>query len=148
MGASKTQEYSNALYAHMLENSEEVVLDGKVILRWRGSLTKTCRELGIPEGVDSRVIRPLEAMGCIQILQRGVRNYPTVIALLETPTADRWENRHEGALTSRPSLDRLAREVREIQRTLGGVALGKVLESFDQRIQSIEADVKKLKESD
>jgi hypothetical protein len=82
---------------------------------------------------------PLEAMDCIQLLQRGVSNHPTVINLLRPPTEELWGEYVDLGLTSRPTLASMSREVRDIKRTLGGVNLGEALLNLDRRLTVVEA---------
>lgn len=135
---SKTQVYANEFYAHCAANAVDRVVDGKPLKVWEGSITKTCESLGIPRGTERRVIKPLEEMESIQILSRGVSNYPTVLALIRPPTVDLWENISHRGLTTRPSLDRLTREVKELEKRLGGVNLAEVLKDHNERLSALE----------
>lgn len=134
----KTHSYANAFYAHMADNAVDRVIDGKPFKVWEGSITKTCRELGIPAGTERRVIRPLEQMGAIQMLSRGVANYPTIIALIRPPTEELWADVSGLPLTGRLSYDRLVRKVEEIERQLGGVNLAEVLKDHNRRLTRLE----------
>jgi hypothetical protein len=137
---NRTQINANALYAHMLESAEMRVVNGNKVNVWSGSLTKTCRELNIPKGTERRVIAPLEAMGCIQIIQRGAANYPSTVVLLKPPTEESWEDRSKG-LTPRPSYAILSRRLEAVERTLGGVDLGEALLNLDRRLKTVEAKI-------
>lgn len=136
---NKTQSYASALYAHMTDNAAERVAEGRTFTVWEGFLTKECNSIGIPKGTETRVIKPLEEMGCIHVLRRGVTNYPTLIALLRPPTDDLWRE-YEGAigLTSEPSNARLVAEVERIKRQMGGVDLIGALKNLDDRVKALE----------
>lgn len=139
----KTQAYANKLYAHFASKSVTKVVDGKPLAIWEGSLTKTCAELGIPRGTERRVVKPLEAMGCVEIVQRGVGRYPSVLVLNYPPTEDRWSEVSDQPLTGKRSYDTLARDVEEIKRQLGGANLSEVLRDHHDRLTALEQQDRK-----
>lgn len=137
---TKLYGYVNAFYAHCLENSEEKVIDGNAVNVWSGFIGKTCRELKIPAGMDRRVIKPLEELGCITYVQRGAGQWPSVVVLHYPPTADVWESEDGGKpLTRRVSFDILCSEVEEIKRSIGGGNIVAALKSLDERISKLES---------
>lgn len=143
MEQPKTQQYANALYAHFHSNSTEKVIQGEKVTIWTGSLTKTCAELGIPRGTERRAMRPLEAMDCLRILQRGVGHHPTILVLSRPPTEEMWAEVSERGLTGTVTFDRLVRDVRDIQTRLGGVDLAVALADTERRLKALEALVQK-----
>lgn len=139
----KTQSYANALYELMDNNAVKRVVAGQSYKVWEGPLTKTMQSIGVPQGVERRVTRLLEELDCIQILQRGSRTYPSVVALLAPPTADRWDDFRSRGLTTRPTAARLAAEVKDIKKMLGGGDIAAILINFEERIVGIESVLRK-----
>lgn len=137
---TKTQAYANILYAKFDETAEETVIDGAKVKLWKGFIGKTCAELTIPKGMEQKVLKPLEELGCIEKLVRGVGNHPSVIALRFPPTEDVWAEGEAGKpLTQRPSYARLVSQVENIEKSLGGVNLREVLVNIENRLQVVEA---------
>lgn len=145
MEQTKTQAYANALYEHFDSNSEQKVIQGEKVTIWTGSLTKACAELKIPRGTERRAMRPLEAMDCLRILQRGVGQHPTILVLHHPPTEELWAGVSDRGLTGTLSHDRLVREVRELQARLGGANVGQALADHEARIRQLEAESQKVK---
>lgn len=135
----KTQSYANALYAAFDSTANDRVVAGKVYRIWEGSLIETCHSVGIPRGVERRVTKLLESIDCIELLQRGSKGYPSIMALLQAPTGDLWAKSRDIRLTERPTAARLAVDVRSIKQSLGGVDLGEVLKNHEERISGIES---------
>jgi hypothetical protein len=135
---SRQQAKSNALFAHFIEHAETRVIEGKTLDVWIGHLNRTCKSLGIPRGTERRVVGPLEAMGCIEILQRGAANYPTVVLLNRPPTEKLWAD-HEKPLTSRQSYAMLSQRVEAIEKRLGGADIGEALLNLDRRTKALES---------
>lgn len=135
---NKTQTYSNALYAHLAEHAVKRRVNGKEVDVWSGQITKTCHKLGVPKGTERRVIAPLEQMDCIDVIQRGVAKYPSVVVLLKPPTEEMWED-YDIGLTLRPSYDMLSQRVEGIERQLGGANIGEALLNLDQRLTALES---------
>lgn len=138
--ATKTESYSNAFYAHCLESSKEEAIEGEILNVWKGFIGRTCRELNIPNGMERRVVRPLEAMGCIRIIERGVGNYPTTIILAYPPTEELWNSSDApSALTQRRSYAKLVSDVEAIKKSLGGVSIADALIDLDKRLKAVES---------
>lgn len=136
---SKTHSYAAALYDVMDKAAEMRQTDGGEVRLWTGFIRQTCDELGIPQGVYRRVLSLLEDCGCLQILQRGVRGYPSLIALLKVPTAEVLESGGRGDLTRRLNPAMLESSVRNMQEQIGGLNVADALVNIEQRLKAIEA---------
>src|SRR4051794_40592090 len=119
---TKQQSYANALYAVMADNARKHIIEGVTITVWEGSFTQTWSSIGIPKGTERRITRALEDMMCIEVLRRGVVNYPSMIALLRPPTEELWaEISEQQGLTSHRSFAILSQEVENLKRQIGGL---------------------------
>lgn len=138
----KLVSHSNTLYNHMFSHSEVITLEENSVIRvWKGSVVNTSLELGIPYGSYGACIRALTAIGSIQIVKRGARNNPSVVALLAEPTEELWASFNSfasEALTKRTRAATLTAEAERIIATLGGADIGKVLKNFEDRITALE----------
>lgn len=132
---TKFQTYCTMLYAHM--DSEAVDEDGDRI--WRGRITAIARNLGIPTGTYGKVIKQLRMMGCIEQVVRGSRGIAlSVFVLHYPPTAERFQDFGAGNLTGGPNLDRLAADVENLKRQIGGLNIVSALAEFEDRLGKIE----------
>jgi hypothetical protein len=123
----------------MADNAEERTVEGVTISVWEGSLTATCASLGIPKGTERRVTRSLEDMMCIEVLRRGVVNYPTMIALLRPPTEELWGDRSEPGLTSKRAFATLSQEVENLKRQMGGLNIVEAFDNHEKRLRKLES---------
>lgn len=144
---TRLQIYCSALYNYFDENSEVMQLDEGTVKIWRGYTTQACGNVEIPEGVRNRVIRRLEDVGSIQLVERGRRNTPSVVVLLEPPTAEVWERDFTlEDLTARPDPAILSKQITDIHKTLGGLPLAEMFKNIEERLKTLE-DWKKQLES-
>jgi hypothetical protein len=143
---TKTQSYANAFYAECAANAKEEVVNGEVVSVWSGFIGETCRKLRIPTGMERKVVKPLEAMGCIKIVQRGAGPYPSMLVLAYPPTEDLWVGSDApSALTRRPTYASLISDVETIKKQLGGGNIVEALAELDRRLKSLEAQAHKAR---
>jgi hypothetical protein len=96
--------------------------------------------------MEQKVVKPLETMGCLQVVQRGVGQYPSVVVLRYPPTEDLWVQSDPNLpLTRRPAFDMLVSDVENIKRQLGGVNLKEALVNIEQRLRVVESKLPKGK---
>lgn len=148
---TRIQIYCSALYNLMDENSEIVpIKDGEARI-WKGYVTQACGLVEIPEGVRNRVIRRLEDVGSIQVVEQGRRNYPSVVALFYPPTDEVWrafqdETLQSDLLTRRPDAATMGQQINDLRAQMGGVHIPDALRNHEERIASLESQLKKLTE--
>ncbi len=141
----KTRGYANRLFEILDRDAKDRVIAGKRYKLWQGRLVETCQSIGVPLGVERRVSKLLEEIGSIEILQRGNAHYPSMVAVLEAPTTDRWEIfSTQKSLTGQPTIATLSREVRDLSEAMGGVVLSDVLVNIEDRLVNLERAVKEL----
>ena len=145
---TKIQIYCSALYATMDAEAVTVTLsDGTEVKVWKGLITATAASVGAGEGVYSRVVDRLTAIGCIDVLDKGRRNHPSTVALHFPPTPEVWAQRISPKdLTSRPSPATMQAELNSLKSELGGVNLKLILKNFEDRLTKIELRLAKLDE--
>lgn len=125
--------------------------DGQQTLIWQGRLIATCTSVGIPEGYYKKVVDALRKLGSIEIVSRGKRGSTlTVIVLRYPPTEELYEDAivksgWEG-LTSQPSLDTLAAQVRDILKSIGGLSIVDAFKNQEDRLVTLETATKALQE--
>lgn len=148
---TKIQIYCSALYNLMDENSEILeTAEGKVKI-WKGYVTQACGLVEIPDGVRNRVIRRLEDVRCIQVVEQGRRNNPSVVALFYPPTDEVWrayqdDTLQSSLLTDRPDAATMAQQISDIREQMGGVNVPEALTNHEKRLTSLETRIKKLEE--
>ena len=142
---TKLQAQGNALFKKILDESLVQILPGsesKEVCIWKGKITQTCLELGIPYGSYRKVYLALQTIGAIQELARGVRASPTLIAVLKEPTDDVWEDYAENvprpALTKSVQAAKLAAEVKNFLDSVGGIDIAEALKNHEKRITTLE----------
>lgn len=146
---TRIQLYCAALYDIMDQNSELIETSQGAVKTWTGYVGATADSVGIPEGVRTRVIRRLADIGSIQVVETGRRNVRSIIALLTPPTGEAWESEADSgqsALTNAPDPAILAREVKSLIDQIGGVDVKAVLVNFEERIQKLEVQFRKLQD--
>lgn len=133
----------------MVENSKDVIVEGSAISVWEGYVKKANDRLGFPKGTEKRLVAPLVDMGCIALIERGVTNYPTKIALFHPPTDELWEElRPVRSLTRPESLATIRRDIQATRKQLGGVNLKEVSKNFEDRISNMEKFLSKAMKFD
>lgn len=156
MEGDKTQPkiigYMSGLYAKMVEDATELTgEDGQPSLIWQGRLIETCVSIGIPKGYYKRVVDTLRGMGSIEMLARGKRGASlTAIALRYPPTVELYGEaivksgwKH---LTANPSPDKLAADVRDILKNIGGINIVTAFKNHEDRVQALETAVEELRQ--
>lgn len=148
---TRIQIYCSALYNLMDENSEILQVEKGEVKVWKGYLTQACGLVEIPEGVRNRVIKRLGDVGSIQVVEQGRRNYPSVVALLGPPTDEVWQafkddTLQSDLLTERPDPAMMAQQIRDIREAMGGVNVPDALKNHEERISSLETQLRKLTE--
>jgi hypothetical protein len=136
--------YCTALYDRFLTEHTVEEVDGEELQVWRGKITVTARNVGIPDGVYKRVMDQLHNLYCIEQIERGYRgNYPTTVVLLRPPTAEVWEDEvADRGLTRRDGAAILSRRLSDLERRLGTLDIVKALGELQQQIDDLKSKVK------
>lgn len=141
----KLHSYCAALYDRFYEESE---VDTETKLRlWRGHVTKTAKDVGLPNGTYRRVLDALTELKCIEQIERGFRgNAFSVIVLHRAPTPEVWDQQIRGRnpLTRPESSAILSRRLEDLERRLNGIDLKKALVDLQQQISKLQDDVNKF----
>lgn len=143
------QSTGSALYALMLSQSTQEIIAGiDPIAVWRGKIVKTCEAVGIPYGSYRKTVLALESIGAIQLVQRGTRGSPTVIALLQSPTEELWAT-YDGSrgvgLTRASEAATMQAQVQVLLDQLGGIDIGEAIRNLDTRLKALESKVDERK---
>jgi len=143
---TKIQMYCSALYDAMDKDSATVQLDdGTPVKVWKGRITTTAASIGAGEGVYSRVVERLTALGCLAVLDKGRRNFPSTVALYYPPTPEVWAREiDESDLTDRPSAARLQAELKSLKDTVGGINVKSAIKNLDDRLKAVEVKLTEL----
>lgn len=142
--------YMAALYDLFSSEAQKLPAeDGGDTVIWQGRLVATCLSVGIPEGYYKRVVDTLRKMECIEIVSRGRRGSTlTVIVLRHPPTEDLYEDAIVKSgwqdLTSTPSLDTLAGQIRDILKTIGGLDIRGAFKNHEDRVHELEEKISTL----
>lgn len=89
MEASATFDQVEVAYAAMKQLSKP---DKEGTLYYTGALTNLLEENGIPKTRYSQITSWLKRMGCIERIQRGAGQVPSIWILWKEPTRDDFEN--------------------------------------------------------
>lgn len=141
--------YMSALYNAMADAAENVSTEGDPQLVWQGRLIETCTSVGIPTGYYKRVVDTMRTIGCIELLHQGRRGKTlTAMVLRYPPTQELYDNAIVKSgwqdLTRTPSLDTLGGQVRDIQKSLGGLAIVEAFKTYDERFRKMETALRDL----
>lgn len=134
--------YAAALYKLMDDEAQEREVGGDKVRVWEGFLTHAVKTVGIPDGVYRRVFTLLEDTGCVQLISRGARGYPSMVVLLNPPTEDRL--RSPQVLTRREDAATLLARTQEFIDSLGGLNIAEAVVNIEERLQALEARTSKL----
>jgi hypothetical protein len=134
-------EQGNALYSRFLDESTTTVVRDVEYRLWQGKLVQTCESVGIKYGSYRKIVKRLQQIDSIQILETGNRGTPTIILLLGEPTEERWTN---PPLTKVAESDRVISAAEVLLQQLGGADLGKMLINFEDRLKTLEARLDRL----
>ena|SRR5687767_12956634 len=105
---------------------------------FRGSITKVWNEVGASNAYYSKVMRSLEDMSSIVILQRGSVNVESVIAVLRNPLPDEFAPQD---LTSAENPATLRQELENVKRNIGGINIPDALQVLHERLTILEREV-------
>lgn len=87
-----------------------------------GFLTEIVTQAGIPLNQYSRAMRTLNLMGCTQVLSRGARKTPSMLAVVAPPTPEAFKQIRERISTQNvPSVrkyDILEQRIKDLERRL------------------------------
>ena len=132
---SKMFSYALALYEAMEKEADDGVYEGKVV--------ETFNRLRISGAHYTPLFTSLKELGCIELLERGVRGRPTRYRLHGPPREDAYENRYQAGLTNEPSpatlfLSELEQRVSNIERRLEGLDIKGIVVNYEERIGKLE----------
>jgi hypothetical protein len=136
----------SALYKHALAFYDDMVKKAKPdedgVLLYTGTIGKIYSRLGISMSYYSTIKRCLEDTGCITIIQKGVVNTPSIVALYRAPVpADLDLTEREKPATV------LEAEVRAIAKNVGGIDIGEALLGLSSRLDLVEKELGIRRES-
>lgn len=140
------QIYCNGLYELFESEAENVDSEGSVYRVWKGFIVQSAANVGIPDGVYTRVMDRLRILGCLQVIETGRRNTPSVIVLLRPPTQEVWDAIDEKDLTKPPSdakilgqtMEKIKTQIGEINAVDAFRAIDSQLTSIKERLDAIE----------
>lgn len=148
---TQTTTYKQALtfYDAMYDESFTDEVDGKEFRLYKGYLTNLFTSVIGSLNTYSKIRGRLASLGCIQILEAGARNFPSVVVLVQHPADADWEASAGGPkprkkdLTDTPEYARLLAEVEGIKKRLGGVDLAEALSNIERRLVKVEKELHK-----
>ena len=127
--------YALILYEAMEKEAKDGVYEGKVV--------ETFNRLRISGAHYTPLFNSLKELGCIELIQRGVRGRPTRYRLHGAPSEDAYENRYAGGLTREASpatmfLSELEQRVSNMERRLEGLDIKGIVVNYEERISKLE----------
>ena len=146
---------NHAIAVHERMQSTAVMRDN--VLVWQGSVSALLKELGIPQGYQTIIVRLLTVTNCLDQIRRGTGTVPSVYALTRTPTVlveDDWPSIRSivksppDPLTAGATPDKLlVQEVRNLaERLPRGVNLGKALIELQSQINDLRKRITELEQ--
>lgn len=128
-------DYAVALYKAMKSEAKGNTYTGKVV--------GTFGSLGISMSHYSTLFNSLKELGCIELLERGVRNRPTVYRLHHAPTREAYDKLYDGGLTraEKPATiptSELDKRISDIERRLKGLDLKQMFKNHEERLVTLE----------
>lgn len=142
----KLLSYCSALYERFVaESAIEVVEDVELIV-WRGKVTITAKDVGIPDGTYKRVMDQLTRMKCVEQVERGFRgSAPTSVILHRPPTVEVWQDESRGRVLTRgetPAI--LSRRLDDLERRLEGIDIKRALAELQKEIDDVRSLARNL----
>lgn len=143
------QVYCNTLYDLFDKEAVNVESEGSVFRIFKGFIVQSASNAGIPDGVYTRVMERLTLLDCLQVLEVGRRNAPSIIVLNRPPTQEVWDEVGEKDLTKGPRTAKMMeQEMKNLRDQIGEVnaieafrAIDIELTSIKQRLDTIEAQL-------
>lgn len=135
---SRTYIYLAQLYQSMKAESADGVYEGKVVETFQG--------LNISMAYYTQLFNALKELGCIELIDRGVRGRPTKYRLHGEPTEDAYTGRYgaEGLTVGvKPAtipLSELEQRVKNMERRLQGLDIKEIFLDHEQRIVKLEKE--------
>lgn len=139
--ASVVAGYALVFYTTLASKADKETIDNVVYTVYRGGITKEFDDLGYSRSHYGRVVKLLEHLGSIQILQKGNPRQTTVIALHGAPSL---ETLSEAYHLTKPSTQRkmsttLEGRVENIERRLGtDIIYPLALVNIESRLRELE----------
>ncbi len=124
------KEYCEKIYSAM----EETAVDGF----WTGKTTYLFKSLEIPTASYAPVMRRLRQHGCVEQIQRGSRDLPSIFRLVQDPRT-MGENFSGSLLTlSTPDAKLLEQRIEALEKRLGGLNVIKAIAELKQEIEALK----------
>jgi hypothetical protein len=123
------------LYQAMVSESTDGVYEGKVV--------ETFQRLNISMSYYTTLFNALKELGCIELIERGVRSRPTKYRLHGSPDEDAYAARYAsdltgGAIPATISLSELEQRISNMERRLQGLEIKQVVVNFESRLSALE----------
>jgi hypothetical protein len=130
--------YLTQLYEAMEAEAEDGIYKGKIV--------DTFATLSISMSYYTELFNVLKELGCIELIDRGVRGRPTRYRLHVAPTIVAYERSYAARDKDLTGADRPARvpiteldqRIMNIERMLSGVDIKQVLADYEKRIARLE----------
>jgi len=136
------------MYAALLAESNEEIIESKVLNVYRGRISHLFSQQGIGAGYYSDIFKALEAMGSISYIQRGSRGVESVIVCHYPPDPDAYEARPKPDLTGAEEFANLMETVKLTEKLVGGIDIGRVMVDFERRLKALESKLDQAENSD
>jgi len=132
---SKMYGYAVQLYEAMDNQAEDGIYVGKVV--------DTFNSLHISGSHYTTLFNALKELGCIELLDRGVRGRPTRYRMHGPPDEAAYDTRYESGLTAgeKPatvSVTELEKRIATLEGRLKGLQIKQVLVNYEERIVALE----------
>jgi hypothetical protein len=135
-------DYALGFYKALKAKAESETIDGEVYTVFRGGITKEYDALKFSRAHYTRIVKVLEYVGAIQVIQRGNPRQETAVVLNDPPTISALS---EAYYLTRPSEQRKVREstlegrVSQLERRLGtDVNYIDAFINIEARLQALE----------
>lgn len=136
---SKLYAYSLRLYQAMEKQAVDGIYEGKVV--------DTFHSLHISQSHYTTLFKALKELGCIELLDRGVRGRPTKYRMHGPPDETAFDTRYESGLTAggkpaRVPITELEQRISDIEGRLKGLQIKQVIVNHEERIVALEGSMK------
>jgi hypothetical protein len=143
---SRKFSYLLQLYEAMEKESAPIGKSKKLRL-YEGKVVTTFQTIGISAAYYTELFNVLKELGCIELVDRGVRGRPTKYRLHGKPTEDAYEARYVKGLTTadKPAtipLDELEQRIKNLEGRLSGLQIKEIIVNYEDRIASLESAMK------
>lgn len=135
--------YSRELYDLLAEKAKAENIQGVEIQIYRGSITKLWNKTGASNAYYSKVMRSLDQLGCIQVVERGSGGRESVVALIRRPADGEVSTKLDLTPPGEAATLALRQEIEGLKKNIGGIDIAEAFQVVEKRLTALEREVAK-----